>query len=165
MAGQEAEQRGEYDERYPPEQPYSPTNPDAIAPGAGYSQPQENYYPSTNSFPPPPNAGYSPAPAYNPAEYPPQPAQPGQPAAQIHPDYGYPQQQAGNAYAPPGPGGVYTPPPADPYAGPGAPRRADENVSAEPFRNTSSHVPASSRYIPNDRYIPKNYRAIPEEGG
>ena len=160
-AGQEAEQRGEYDERYPPEQPYSPgANPT----GAGYPQPQDNYYPSTNAFPPPPNPGpYSPTPAYNPAEYPAQPAQAGQPSAQIHPDYGYP---AGNPYAPPGPGGVYSPPPADPYAAPGAPRRADENVSAEPFLNTSSNIPTNNRYTPNNRYIPQNYRDhVPDEGG
>ncbi len=165
MAGQEAEQRGEYDERYPPEQPYSPLSPGANPPGAGYPQPQDNYYPSSNAFPPPPNPAYSPNPAYNPAEYQAQPVQPGQPNAQIHPDYGYPQQQAGNPYAPPGPGGVFTPPPTDPYAAPSAPRRADENVSAEPFLNTSSHVPNHDRYVPNNRYIPKNYRDVTEEGG
>jgi hypothetical protein len=89
----------------------------------------EAYYPNTNTFPPPPNAQYSPQPAYNPADYAPPPNN-----QQIHPDYGYPPQQP---YTPPQ--GVFSPPPANPYA-PGAARgagRGDENVSADPYLNTT----------------------------
>lgn len=110
--------------------PYSPLSPPVQNLPAPNYQP-EAFYPNTNTFPPPPNANaqYSPQPAYNPADYAPPPnTQP------IHPDYGYPQQQP---YTPPQ--GVYSPPPANPYA-PGATRgagRGDENVSADPYLNTA----------------------------
>ncbi|KAL8692217.1 MAG: hypothetical protein Q9218_002717 [Villophora microphyllina] len=144
--GYEAEHGpGTYDERdqYPAEQqPYSPLPPadGTGAPGAGYPQQQESYYPSTNSFPPPPQGGFAPSPGYDQAQYAQQAGQPGQ---QIHPDYGYPPQQ--NPYIPPGAQGAYSPPPANPYAPPGGnARRADENVSAEPFLNTAG--------VPVDQY-------------
>lgn len=134
ISGQEAEQERAYDD-YPPQQPYAPLSPPpAGPPPAGYPQTQENYYPSSNSFPPPPNAGYSPAPGFNPTEYPAQPAAQ-QPGAQIHPDYGYPPQ---TGYTPPT-GGPYTPPVADPYLPAGnRARRGDENVSAAPFVNNTT---------------------------
>ncbi|KAL9044670.1 MAG: hypothetical protein Q9214_002208, partial [Letrouitia sp. 1 TL-2023] len=133
---------GSYDEmreNYPPQQqPYSPLSPDTPGAPGGYAPPppQETYYPNSNAFPPPPPAGgYTPSPQYNP-EYPQQPGQPGQ---QIDPAYGYPPQQ--NIYTPPGAAGAYSPPPANPFAPPGNnARRADENVSAEPFLNTSNGV-------------------------
>lgn len=143
VLGQEAEQERAYDD-YPPQQPYAPISPPPPgAPPAGYPQPTENYYPSTNSFPPPPqNAAYPPGGNYNPAEYPAQPVQ--QPGAQIHPEYGYPPQ---SGYTPPT-GGPYTPPAADPYAPAGSrPRRADENVSAQPFiSNTIPGAPLVSEH-------------------
>ncbi|KAI4172162.1 MAG: hypothetical protein LQ343_003722 [Gyalolechia ehrenbergii] len=131
---------GSYDERdrdqHPAQQqqPYSPMSPENLGDqGAGYPQQQEAYYPSTNSFPPPPVGGYAPSPGYDPAQYGQQPGQAGQ---QIHPDYGYPAQP--NPYVPPGAQGAYSPQPANPYAPPGGnARRADENVSAEPFLNTA----------------------------
>ena len=99
--------------------------------------PVENYYPNTNVFPPPPGAGYSPQPAYNPADYPPN---------QAHINYDYPPQAA---YTPPGQG-PYSPMPADPYAPPpgsSRARRADENVSAEPYLNTASSSPSGTAPI------------------
>jgi len=108
--------------------PYSPLSPPAQNLPAPNYQP-EAYYPNTNTFPPPPNALYSPQVAYNPANYAPPPN-----AQQMHPDYAYPQQQP---YTPPQ--GVFSPPPANPYA-PGAARggtRGDENVSADPYLNTA----------------------------
>ncbi|KAL8772162.1 MAG: hypothetical protein Q9209_002597 [Squamulea sp. 1 TL-2023] len=145
VKGYEAEHGpGTYDERdreqYPPQQqPYSPEEgPGAQA--AGYPQQQEAYYPSTNQFPPPPAGGYVPSPGYDPTQYAQQPGQPGQ---QIHPDYGYAPQQ--NPYIPPGAQGPYSPSPANPYIPPGGnARRADENVSAEPFFNTAG--------VPVDEY-------------
>ncbi|KAL9590116.1 MAG: hypothetical protein Q9203_001097 [Teloschistes exilis] len=142
------DEREQYTEReqYPAEQqPYSPLPPPDAAgvPGAGYPPQQEAYYPSTNSFPPPPQGGYAPSPGYDSTQYAQQPGQPGQPGQQIHPDYGYPPQP--NPYIPPGAQGAYSPPPANPYAPPGGnARRADENVSAEPFLNTAG--------VPIDQY-------------
>ncbi|KAI4241252.1 MAG: hypothetical protein L6R40_004668 [Gallowayella cf. fulva] len=151
---------GSYDERdrdqYPPQQPYSPISPEAPgAQGAGYPQQQQDaYYPSTNQFPPPPAGGYAPSPGYDAAQYGQQPGQPGQPGQQIHPDYGYAPQQ--NPYVPPGAQGTYSPPPANPYAPPGGnARRADENVSAEPFFN-SRGIPIDEQRAAEEGLSPRD---------
>lgn len=131
--GYEAENAG-YQEPYPEGQ-YSPLPPapaNITAPG----YPAENYYPSTNQFPPPPNAAYAANQNYNPADYPPPPG------TQIHPDYGYPTQPG---YTPPQ--GVYSPLPPDQYSGgPGRGRRGDENVSAEPYLNTTYAGPSPDHH-------------------
>ncbi|KAL8805069.1 MAG: hypothetical protein Q9182_002159 [Xanthomendoza sp. 2 TL-2023] len=147
---------GSYDERdrdqYPPPQPYSPGGPEA--PGAqppGYPQQQEAYYPSTNQFPPPPAGGYAPSPGYDPTQY---GQQAGQLNQQIHPDYGYAPQP--NPYVPPGAQGNYSPPPANPYAPPGAnARRADENVSAEPFFNSRGVPIDEQRAVEEGLNVPR----------
>ena len=135
VLGYEAE-NPPYQEPYSPG-PYSPMQSPPPPNATAGSFPPENYYPSTNAFPPPPNAGLAPAPNYNPADY---SAPPGIQAQQIHPDYGYSPQPG---YTPPQ--GVYSPNPADPYGGaaPGKTRRADENVSAEPFLNTTNTAPVT----------------------
>lgn len=97
--------------------------------------PPDQFYPATNQFPPPPNI----APVYNPADYGPPP--------QVHPDYGYSPQQQG--YQPPAPE-MYSPMPPDPYAGQNNGRRANENVSAEPYLNTTSAVPPTYNNYPNE---------------
>ncbi|KAL9602089.1 MAG: hypothetical protein Q9219_002085 [cf. Caloplaca sp. 3 TL-2023] len=164
--GYEAEHGpGSYDDRdreqYPPQQqPYSPIGPEnAGAQGAGYPQQQEAYYPSTNNFPPPPVGGYAPSPGYDPAQYGQQPGQSGQ---QIHPDYGYPAQP--NPYVPPGAPGAYSPQPANPYAPPGGnARRADENVSAEPFLNTAG-VPIDEHRVAEEGLNTPRARSLQGRG-
>ena len=141
-SGQEAEQQRAYEAAQAGQEPYAPYSPrQPGAPAAGY--PQDPYNPVTNSVSPPPNLGYGAAPGYNPADYPP-PAGP-QPAAQIHPDYGFQPQQP---YPPPA-GGPYTPAQADPYAAPGGGvRRGDENVSAQPvFNDMSGALTVSEHHV------------------
>ena len=69
----------------------------------------------------------------------------------MHPDYGYPPQQAAG-YVPPEPNAYSPPPGQNPYgAGNVGPRRADENVSAEkPFHST----PGSSTKAVDDPNTP-----------
>ena len=112
----EAEAQG-YGQEY--QQPYSPQ-------AAGYPPDPATFNPNQPMYPPThPGGSLSPQPEYM--------GQPAQPGPQIHPDYGY-QQQAG--YAPPEPNAYSPPPGANPYAGGVGPRRADENVSAEPSHDT-----------------------------
>lgn len=115
VPGQEAAERASYGQDPYAQQQYQPGSP----PPAAY--PIEGQQPPY--YPPPPGQEY---PGATPA-----------PAGQIHPDYGY-QPQTG--YTPPVPD-TYSPNPG--VAGyppqPREPRRADENVSAETFRNTASN--------------------------
>lgn len=80
------------------------------------------------------------------------------PNAQIHPDYGYPPQ---GGFQPPVPD-AYTPPPG--AAGfpqqqqqqPREPRRADENVSDEVFRNTPT-IPINNVPLYDSNAVPFYY--------
>ena len=126
----EAEQQQQYAQDYP-QQPYSPQA------GGGYPAPGQEFQPGQPMYTP--QAGYSPQPEFQAAG--------AAPGPQIHPDYTY--QQAG--YAPPDPNAYPQPAaPTNPYAaGAGATRRAaDENVSAEHFRN----APDQSVHDPTPLY-------------
>lgn len=124
--GQQEAAQASYGQQDPyAQQPYSPNSP---APAGYVADGQQQPY-----FPPPPGAPFSPPGANYPPEYQHQAA--GAPNAQIHPDYGYPPQ---GGYTPPVPN-AYSPPSGAagyPPQQPREPRRADENVSAEVFRNT-----------------------------
>lgn len=89
------------------------------------------------------------------------------PNAQIHPDYGYPPQ---GGFQPPVPD-AYTPPPGAPgfpaQQQPREPRRADENVSDEVFRNTPT-IPINNVPLYDSNAVPFYYSEPsnpPAEGG